>query len=131
VTGIYAVRNYNREPNAIINHVQTALLLSRLVTGLSGDTTPAVLPDDYARVPRFTTKQLPSNLGGGTNETVSIVGDFTKLIIGVRSNVSIEVSRDAEDAFKKDQTMIRATARIDVQLADPKAFYVMTGIVLS
>jgi hypothetical protein len=53
-------------------------------------------------------------------------------MIGLRTNLVMEVSRVAADgtdsAFANGQVWIRAYLRADVQLAHPKAFNVLTGI---
>jgi len=125
---IYEVRLDNYEPNAVINAVRTGKTLAKLKTGLSSDNTPLVLPADYAALNRLVTNQIPTNLGAGTNEALAFVGDFRQIMIGLRSNISIEVSREADDAFSKDQTFVRAIFRGDVQVARATAFCVMSGI---
>jgi HK97 family phage major capsid protein len=118
----------NYTPNAVINAVRTGKTLAQLKTGLSGDKTPLVMPAEYAALTRLVSNQVPTNLGAGTNEALAFVGDFRELLIGLRANISIEVSRDADTAFAKDQTMIRATWRGDVQVARATAFCLMSGI---
>lgn len=125
---IYEVRLDNYEPNAVINAVRTAKTLAQLKTGLTSDKTPLVAPADYAALSKFATNQLPVNLGAGTNESISVVGKFDELMIGLRSNMSIEVSREANDVFAKDQTLIRCTWRGDVQVSRATAFCLMSGI---
>ena len=128
IDAIYELRLDNHEANAVINSVRTAKTLAKLKTGLSGDVTPLVMPAEYAALTRLVTNQLPTNLGGGTNESISIVGNFEHLMIGLRANISIEVSREADDVFSKNQTLIRATFRGDVQLSQAAAFCLMSGI---
>lgn len=128
IDAIFELRLDNYEPNAVINSVRTAKTLAKLKTGLSGDVTPLVMPADYAALTRLGTNQLLANLGGGTNESISIVGNFSHLMISLRPNISVEVSREADDVFSKDQTLIRATWRGDVQLSQAAAFCLMSGI---
>jgi hypothetical protein len=53
-------------------------------------------------------------------------------MIGVRTNMTMEISRVAADstgsAFSSMQWWIRAYLRADVQLAHPAAFVVLNGI---
>jgi len=125
---IYEVRLDNYEPNAIINSVRTAKTLAKLYTGISSDKTPLMAPSDYTALSRFVSNQVPVNLGAGTNESLAFVGDFSQLLIGLRKNITIEISRDADDAFAKDQVMIRAIWRGDVQVTRATAFTLMSGI---
>ena len=56
------------------------------------------------------------------------IGDFTQLMIGLRTSFRLEVSRVAGDAFTNLQVWIRAYLRADIQLAHPEAFCVLTGV---
>jgi HK97 family phage major capsid protein len=125
---IFEVRLDNFEPNAIINSVRTAKTLAKLYTGISSDKTPLTAPADYAALQRFASNQVPVNLGVGTNESLAFVGDFSQLMIGLRQNIIVEVSNAAKDVFEKDQIMLRATWRGDVQVTRATAFCLMSGI---
>ena len=63
------------------------------------------------------------------------VGDFGQCWIGMRTNMTLEVSREAADAnsnaFESLQVLVRAYLRADIQLAHPKHFAVITGITAS
>jgi HK97 family phage major capsid protein len=127
LTAIYAVRKQNFEANAAIYSARTAETLAKLKTGLTGDKTPLAAPADWSALSRLVSNQVPDNLGAG-NESAAFVGQFDQLMIGLRRNILLEVSREASDVFPKDQTLIRATWRGDVQVAQPKAFCVLSGI---
>ena len=119
---IFEVRLDNFEPNAVINSVRTAKTLAKLFTGISSDKTPLMMPSDYSALTRFASNQIPVNLGVGTNESLAFVGKFDELMIGLRQNIIIEVSNSASDVFEKDQVMLRATWRGDVQVTRATAF---------
>lgn len=125
---LFAIRGFNFEPNAAIYSSRTAESLAKLKTGLSGDKTPLAAPSDWANLAKLVSNQVPNNTGTGTNESLAFVGQFNQLGIGLRAGIQIEVSNSAKDVFEKDQTMIRATWRGDVQAFQPKAFTVMSGI---
>ena len=125
---IFEVRLDNFEPNAVINSVRTAKTLAKLFTGISSDKTPLMMPSDYSALTRFASNQIPVNLGVGTNESLAFVGKFDELMIGLRQNIIIEVSNSASDVFEKDQVMLRATWRGDVQVTRATAFCLMSGI---
>ena len=86
-----------------------------------------------ASLEKYATNQVPTNLGGGTNQTEVYVGDFTKLMIGMRTEIQLEISRVAADAtngaFANGQVWVRAYLRADVQIAKPKHFEYISGII--
>ncbi len=80
------------------------------------------------------TKLLARNLTQGTSTDASeaYVGDFTKLLIGVRTELALEISREAADgtgsAFGNLQVWVRCYMRADVAVMRPTAFGVVTGV---
>jgi hypothetical protein len=52
------------------------------------DTTgqPLAITPGVAQLQRYSTTRLPTNEGSGTDESVSIVGDFNQLIPGLRTS---------------------------------------------
>jgi len=127
---LYQIRGYNFEPNAVIYSSRTAETLAKLKTGLTNDNTPLVMPADWAAITKYVSNQVPNNQGTAPNDNRSfaVLGQWNHLAIGLRVGLQIEVSREAEDVFKKDQTLIRCRWRGDVQVLQPKAFSVMEGI---
>lgn len=125
-----AIRAYNFEPNAAIFAPRTAGYLDRLVDDNKQPLRP--LPS-FEALTRLTTNQIPTNLGTGQNASEAYIADWSQLMLGVRTQLVIEVSRDAsdanDDAWSQLQVWIRAYLRADVQLAQPKAFVVLTGLV--
>jgi HK97 family phage major capsid protein len=136
LTAIYEVRKDNFEPNAAIYAARTAETLAKLKTGLSDDKTPLAMPVDWAALTKYVTNQVPVNLGTGEDESLAFIGQWNQLAIGMRRNLTIEVAREGAynisgtvySSFQKDQTLIRATLRADVQAFQPAAFTVMSGI---
>jgi HK97 family phage major capsid protein len=120
------------EPYAFIAAPRTFESLDKLTTGIAGDKTRLAPPPAWNAYQRFSTNQIPINLGVGTNESEAYVGDFAQLMIGMRTRLAIEVSRQAGDAtgsaFGNLQVWIRAYLRADIQLAHPSHFNVLTGI---
>lgn len=136
LTAVYTLSKDNYSASGIIMAPRTAESLAKLKSGITNDKTPLAIPPDYARLPKFVTNQIPTNLGGGTNESFAIVGQFDQCALGLRQTLQIEVSREGSyddgsavrSAFQKDQTLIRAILRADVQLLQPKAFCNMLAI---
>lgn len=126
--GLFAVRSQNFTPNAMVAATRTYQRLGKLKTGITNDNTPLPIPADFAALQKFETNAIPINLGAGTNESYAVIGQFNELLIGLRTEIMLEVSREAGTAFGKDQTLIRARWRGDVQLAHPKAFAHLSGI---
>ena len=85
-------------------------------------------------VKTFITNSIPNNLTQGSSSlaTDAYVGDFSDLLIGMRTNFRLEVSRQAADAtnsaFTNMQVWVRAYLRADIQLAHPESFVVIVGI---
>lgn len=78
-----------------------------------------------------TTTQIPTNLGGGANESAIYVGAWPHYIMGENTSLNIEVfpggtytdaSGNLVSGISADQTPIRALMRHDFQLRYTKAF---------
>ena len=82
------------------------------------------LPPEIAAVPWLTTSQIStaqtsSNGCGSVCENL-YAGDFSKLLIGLRNDISVYVTRDAK--FDTDTVSFLVTARIAVQPTHKHAF---------
>ncbi len=62
------------------------------------------------------------------SDTTAIAGDFTKMLFGIRTGLTIEVSTVAEGAFLKHAFLCKAVWRGDFALADAGAFQNITNI---
>ena len=120
------VRNNNFQPGAQIMAPRTDQKL-----GLLRDTTnqyiapPAYLND----LPRLSTKQVPINLTVGSSSDCSEVysGQWDHLMIGMRTTLQISLL-DQPFMVSAGQLALVAWLRADVQLAQPAAFAVDTGV---
>lgn len=129
---VQLVQTANGQPNAVIYAPRTAGEIDRLV-----DTTgqPLQPPDSFRALRKYITKQVPVNLvqGAANNATDAIVGDFSQLLIGMRQQIRVEVSREASDAtssaFSNLQVWVRAYLRADIGVAHPEHFCIVTGII--
>lgn len=61
-------------------------------------------------------------------DTDAIVGDWSSLLVGMRTGLMIETSNEAGEAFEKHQTKIKATWRIDSTIERNDAFWSLTGL---
>lgn len=120
IDGIFAVRGYNFDPNAAMYSPVTGKKLAKMVTGLASDLTKLVPPADFANLQKYVTNQV--------GDTVAVVGQWDQYLIGLRSQIRIEISREADTAFMKDQSLIRAVWRGDGMPINGRAFAVLSGI---
>jgi HK97 family phage major capsid protein len=116
------------EPTAILYASRTAVTLAKLKEGTTS--APLAVPPALVPVPRLVTNQVPTNLtiGTSTDCSAAFTGDYRKLAIGIRVGFQFEVSRDAGEAFKKGQVMIRARLRGDIGVLRSTFFTVTKGI---
>lgn len=59
-------------------------------------------------------------------DSYGVVGDFTKAILGLRQDITVQTSTD--ERFAQNQLAIRATMRGDLGLSIPDHFCVLSGI---
>lgn len=120
IDAVFAVRGYNFEPNAAMYSPTTGKKLAKMVTGLASDLTKLVPPADFANLQKYVTNQI--------GDTVAVVGQWDQYLIGLRSQIRIEISREADTAFMRDQVLIKATYRGDGMPVNGRAFAVLSGI---
>lgn len=111
------------EPTAVILHPRDEGTLSGLT-----DTTdqPLALPPRLVGLPMLTTTQIPTDGGAGDDESKIIVGDFRKLLIGMREDIRIEILR--ERYADNHQVAFIAHMRADIAVQHAAAFHVITGV---
>jgi HK97 family phage major capsid protein/HK97 family phage prohead protease len=101
------------------------------------DTTdqPLAAPGAFLNLNRVVSSRISNTMTQGTASTASaaIVGAFSNLLIGMRTSLLLEFSREASDsvssAFESYQVWCRAILRADVQLARADAFAKIIGII--
>jgi HK97 family phage major capsid protein len=119
------VMGNNFEPNAHIQAPRTTTSLSKLKEA----TTNAYLQPPASMLPMLATKQVPINLTVGTSTDCSEIytADWSNLMVGIRTEFQLLFLRER---FLADnlQYAFLAYLRADVQLAQPSAFVVDTGV---
>jgi len=87
------------------------------------------IPATIWNVPYVICPTIPANLGTGTDCTVAIYGRFNRaLLISPREGLAVKVSQDAYDAgdnsnaFMQDQTWLRFTQALSIDVAQGSAF---------
>lgn len=101
----------------------------RTIAGFA-DTTgqPLRPPADIEGIPRLVSTTVPvaQTQGSATTASCIVAGDFSQLLIGIRSELRIEILRELYAATH--QYAFVAHLRMDVQLARPKAFSILKGV---
>lgn len=126
VNSVFAVRAANETPNAVLYAPRTAKSLALLK-----DTTnqPLQAPAYLDNVARFETAQIPTNLVVGTSGTTTsdaFCGDWTQLLVGVRTDLKIQVL--SERYVDAGQVGFSAWWRGDIGMARTAAFNITSGL---
>jgi HK97 family phage major capsid protein len=83
-------------------------------------------PPAIEDLPFLTTSAIPTNLGGGTNESLAFVGYFPDLILGMRSELQIEVLKELYAG--QHQYAFVAHLRLDTGVFHDESFARLLGI---
>jgi HK97 family phage major capsid protein len=122
---IGAVRAAGFEPNAHIQAPRSSTSLSKLKEA----TTNAYMTPPAGLLPMLTTKSIPINLtvGASTDTSLVFTADWSNLLVGIRTDFRL---RFLGERYLADnlQYAFLAYLRADVQLAQPTAFVVDTGV---
>jgi HK97 family phage major capsid protein len=86
--------------------------------------------------PYYTTTQIPTNLGTGTNESELYLVEMTHAILGESERLLIDASTEAaywdgtqlQSTYSRDQTAIRAIAEHDFAMRHDQAVVVLSGV---
>jgi len=117
---------------SVIYAPRTAGDLDRMLDGTGQPLKPY---PSWDKLNKFITNQVPTNLvkGSANNTSEAYVGDFQRLLIGMRTGLNLEVSKVAADstgsAFTQSQIWIRAYLRCDTALTHSNFFTVIDGII--
>jgi HK97 family phage major capsid protein len=120
-----AVRAANFTPNAHVQAPRTSTSLSKLREA----TTSAYLAPPPNMLPMLTTKSVPINVTTGTSTDTSYVftGQWDQLMVGMRTDFTLRFLGERYLADSLTYAFL-AYLRADVQLAQPAAFVVDTGV---
>ena len=88
---------------------------------------PLGMHPNIANIPMLTTTSIPINGGTGTDESTIIAGNFSRLMVGIRSDIRVEVLKTSAYASNLQYTLL-AHMRADVAVTHPGAFYTITGV---
>jgi HK97 family phage major capsid protein len=125
--GVANVRALNMEPTSILWSSRTANQLGKLKL-TTGEYIPT--PPVLAGLAQLTTNQIPGNLvvGGSTDCSEIYIGDFTQLLVGMRTDLRFNVQVLNQRFADTLEVGLLAYLRADVQLQHAEAFNVITGV---
>lgn len=131
IDAIQAVEDANGIVTALIYAPRTKAELGKLKTGISGDNTTLKPPEEFSALKRFATTSAPVDQEHGTasDASTALAGGFDNLWLGMRSEVRVDVSREAKDVFQKLGVLVRVFARMDVAVVRPTHLTKITGII--
>lgn len=119
-----AILTANQVPTAFIMHPRDEGTFTNLVDGQNN---PLGIHPNIASIPMLTTTSIPVDGGAGDNESTIIAGDFARLLVGIRSDIRVEVLKTSAYASNLQYTLL-AHMRADVVVTHPGAFYTLTGV---
>ena len=125
VRAIGKIRQSNGEPTAWVLNATTDEHLN-LLTDANGN--PLIIPPVLNGLERLVSNQLPADGGTDGDESVSMIYNPEAILIGLQLPLSVEVSREALDAWKKGLVYLRVYAMVDVALLRPKWVTKISGI---
>ncbi len=103
------------------------------IEGSKEATTNAPLrgPASWDALRKLVSTQCPITETQGNVATASsvFVGDFSQVLVGMRTEIVLEASRDAYDAFTRLHVLIRGYLRADWQVIQPKWLTRVVGII--
>jgi HK97 family phage major capsid protein len=86
--------------------------------------------------PFYTTTQIPTNLGVGSNESELYLAEMTMAVLGESERLLIDASTEAaywdgtqlQSTYSRDQTAIRAIAEHDFAMRHDQAIVVLQAV---
>jgi len=88
-------------------------------------------PDWFQAMKKMTSTQISitETQGNSSVASTAFVGDWSQVVLGIRTNPVIELSRQAGDAFSRLHVMLRIYARVDFQVFHPKFLCRIPGLI--
>lgn len=124
---IYRVESSNFAPSGWLTSPRVKRDLAKLVN-VTGELNKAEVPEDVRALRRLITNQVPENLGAADNETLSFLGQWDRLLIGLRPDVGVRAQVDPFSKGSTGMVTVRAYARADIAVLDAGAFAVTDQI---
>jgi len=119
VEAVGRVRAKHHKPSAVVLDVPTWTALSMLI---DKNDQPLQPPRAYSELSEYVSDFLPRDA-----YSCAVVGDFSRLLVGIRTDIQIEVNRQGPE-FKKGGLAIRGFMRWGSFVDDPAAFAIIRGL---
>ncbi len=98
------------------------------LTGLvDGNGQPLNAPKAVSDIPMLTTTAIPVDGGVGTDESTIFAGNFNNLLIGMRSDIRVELLKVSKFADNLQYTLV-THMRADVAVQHAGSFHTVTGV---
>jgi HK97 family phage major capsid protein len=128
ISAMALVMGENVEPDAYITNSRVWASLSTLLAQSDGHYMN--MPPALAKLKQLVSSRIPFNGGVGSNESSVFLGAFQQnAVLGLRQDISVEISQSAGEAFERNQTIIRAVTRFDFGLLHPEQVVKISGII--
>lgn len=127
----YTLPYYYRQNAVYIMHDSRRKLISNLRSTDGRKLHPEIDDKENPMLngyPVLISQDLPTNLGGGTNESVILFGDLSYYYIGDRQQMFSEVSTQEGTSFEKHRAAVKVGERLDGKLTLTEAFAKMTAV---
>lgn len=124
VTARTGILTANLAPTAIVMHPRDEGTLTGLV---DGNGQPLQAARAIEAIQMLTTTAIPTDGGGGSDESTIFVGNFSKLLVGIRSAIRVEVLKTSAYASNLQYTLL-AHMRADVAVTQAGGFYTITAV---
>lgn len=111
-----------------------------MVNVLDGNNQPFFLNEmrqgTFMGYPFRWTNQIPTNLGGGSNESYNIWADFSEVVFGRGTDLRMDQFDQAtytqggsmQSTVQRDETLLRGKQKMDLAVPHDDAVYVTTGV---
>jgi HK97 family phage major capsid protein len=118
----------NEQPNGVAWSPRTAATVAKLKFGDGEYIQYVKVPDSLIPIPRLESSQIPINLTTGNLSTTTeiYVGDWSQLLVGLRTGLTISPSR--VPGMRSLQVWLAAYQRVDFVVSRSAAFEVLTGV---
>lgn len=128
IDAIQLVEDANGMADVRIDSPRTAGQLAKLKELTTGAYLKA--PDAVAALRHLRTTQTPVTLGSGNDESVSVVGNFSTayVILGMRTQFTIQTSNQAGSAFDNLTRKVRIWGRADMAIGRPSHLTLVQAI---
>ena len=122
------LEEHNATPDTLVWAPRSKYELANIVDGVGVWLNDNRIPTSVAGLRKLTSNQVSTTETQGSANTAStiFVGGFDQVVVAIRNDVVIEVSREA--AFNTNQVLVRALARFDVGVIRPALIGRLVGI---